>query len=264
MREVVEAAVAEGATLDGHEFWGIEPDAFGEAAKPPTFVVDVREWVPRKLAALSCHRTQMGPEQSVRADRRRDRPGGCSGSSISAARRPKAAGSRSSNRWASRCRAHEHRHVRHPALPVLRRPARPRHVVVSPHQRRRDPRRHPRLPVLRLPGRGRHSGHAPAAGGDGGARARRAGTARTARRRAMFGLDDERRGRQFDDARGLRHRHVPQHRRRARASISRAATFSTASRIRPTSSATPSSGRWPARCSAAAGAPSTSAAARAT
>ena len=61
MREVVEAAVAKGATLEESSFWGIEPDAFGVAASPPTFVVDVREWVPRKLAALGCHRTQMGP-----------------------------------------------------------------------------------------------------------------------------------------------------------------------------------------------------------
>jgi LmbE family N-acetylglucosaminyl deacetylase len=61
MREVVEAAVAKGATLEDSSFWGIEPDAFGDAASPPTFVVDVREWVPRKLAALGCHRTQMGP-----------------------------------------------------------------------------------------------------------------------------------------------------------------------------------------------------------
>lgn len=34
---------------------------WGEAAKPPTFAIDVRAWVPRKLAALSCHRTQVGP-----------------------------------------------------------------------------------------------------------------------------------------------------------------------------------------------------------
>ncbi len=61
MREVVEAAVARGAPLEDSSFWGIEPDAFGEAARPPTFKVDVREWVPRKLAALGCHRTQMGP-----------------------------------------------------------------------------------------------------------------------------------------------------------------------------------------------------------
>jgi LmbE family N-acetylglucosaminyl deacetylase len=28
---------------------------------PPDFVVDVRPWVARKLAALRCHRTQMNP-----------------------------------------------------------------------------------------------------------------------------------------------------------------------------------------------------------
>ena len=61
MREVVEAAVGTGTALKDASFWGIEPDAFGDAANPATFVVDVREWVPRKMAALGCHRTQMGP-----------------------------------------------------------------------------------------------------------------------------------------------------------------------------------------------------------
>jgi LmbE family N-acetylglucosaminyl deacetylase len=61
MRDVVDAAVATGAAFENVSFWGIEADAFGQAATPPTFVVDVREWVPRKLAALGCHRTQMGP-----------------------------------------------------------------------------------------------------------------------------------------------------------------------------------------------------------
>jgi LmbE family N-acetylglucosaminyl deacetylase len=59
MREVVEAAG--GSAVKDTKFWGIEADAFGDAAKPPTFVIDVRAWVSRKLAALSCHRTQMGP-----------------------------------------------------------------------------------------------------------------------------------------------------------------------------------------------------------
>jgi LmbE family N-acetylglucosaminyl deacetylase len=40
--------------------WGIEPDAFGVGARRPTFSVDVRPWVARKLAALRCHRTQLG------------------------------------------------------------------------------------------------------------------------------------------------------------------------------------------------------------
>jgi LmbE family N-acetylglucosaminyl deacetylase len=61
MREVVEAASAEGATFGDRNLWGIEPDAFGAAAKPPTFTIDVRPWVGRKLAALGCHQTQMGP-----------------------------------------------------------------------------------------------------------------------------------------------------------------------------------------------------------
>lgn len=63
MRGVVEAAG--GAAIKDSKFWGIEADAFGEAAKPPTFVVDVRPWVSRKLAALSCHRSQMGPSHPL-------------------------------------------------------------------------------------------------------------------------------------------------------------------------------------------------------
>jgi LmbE family N-acetylglucosaminyl deacetylase len=59
MREVVEAAVSNGLTLESNPF-DIEPDAFGDHAKPPTFVVDVRPWVPRKLAAIRSHRTQIG------------------------------------------------------------------------------------------------------------------------------------------------------------------------------------------------------------
>jgi N-acetyl-1-D-myo-inositol-2-amino-2-deoxy-alpha-D-glucopyranoside deacetylase len=60
MREVVEAAHAKGGAPPDSSFWGIEPDAFGDGANPPSFVIDVRDWVPRKLAALRCHRTQMG------------------------------------------------------------------------------------------------------------------------------------------------------------------------------------------------------------
>jgi LmbE family N-acetylglucosaminyl deacetylase len=62
MREVVKASAAAG---NDAKFWGIEPDAFGEGAKPPTFVIDVRPWISRKLAALGCHRTQMGPNHPL-------------------------------------------------------------------------------------------------------------------------------------------------------------------------------------------------------
>ena len=61
MHEIVDAAVANGLAPGANPF-NIEPDAFGDYAQPPTFVVDVRPWVPRKLAALRCHRTQIGPD----------------------------------------------------------------------------------------------------------------------------------------------------------------------------------------------------------
>ena len=65
MREVVEAARAKGGAPPDASFWGIAPDAFGDGANPPTFVIDVRDWAVRKLAALRCHRTQMGPNNPM-------------------------------------------------------------------------------------------------------------------------------------------------------------------------------------------------------
>ena len=65
MREVVEAAQARGAALPDARVWGIAPDAFGAAAEPPTLSIDVRPWVPRKLAALRSHRTQIGPRHPL-------------------------------------------------------------------------------------------------------------------------------------------------------------------------------------------------------
>ena len=60
MREVVEAAHAKGGAPPDSSFWGIDPLSFGDGALPPTFSIDVRDWVPRKLAARRCHRTQKG------------------------------------------------------------------------------------------------------------------------------------------------------------------------------------------------------------
>ena len=65
MREVVRAAHAKGGAPPDSSFWGIEPDAFGDSAQPPTFAIDVREWIPRKLAALRCHKTQMGANNPI-------------------------------------------------------------------------------------------------------------------------------------------------------------------------------------------------------
>ncbi len=61
MRGIVDAAQVRGGTAEASSFWGITPDAFGLSAPAPSIVIDVRDWVPRKLAALRCHRTQIGP-----------------------------------------------------------------------------------------------------------------------------------------------------------------------------------------------------------
>jgi LmbE family N-acetylglucosaminyl deacetylase len=65
MREIVATAHAKGGSPADSSFWGIEPDAFGDAAQPATFIVDVRPWAVQKLAALRCHRTQMGPRNPI-------------------------------------------------------------------------------------------------------------------------------------------------------------------------------------------------------
>lgn len=65
MAGIVGAARAKTGAPADSSFWGIHPDAFGDSAKPPTFVVDVRAMAGRKLAALRCHRTQMGPRNPV-------------------------------------------------------------------------------------------------------------------------------------------------------------------------------------------------------
>jgi LmbE family N-acetylglucosaminyl deacetylase len=65
MQNVVEAAHAKGGAPPDSSFWGIAPDAFGAGAKTPTFSVNVRDWVARKLAALRCHRTQMGRDNPI-------------------------------------------------------------------------------------------------------------------------------------------------------------------------------------------------------
>ena len=65
IQDVVEAAQAKGGAPPDSGFWGIAPDAFGAGAKPPTFSVNVRDWVARKMAALRCHRTQMGRDNAI-------------------------------------------------------------------------------------------------------------------------------------------------------------------------------------------------------
>jgi LmbE family N-acetylglucosaminyl deacetylase len=60
MRGVEELARSRGWVRPAHGLWSLTPDAFGDAAKPPTLVVDVRDWVARKLDAIRCHHSQEG------------------------------------------------------------------------------------------------------------------------------------------------------------------------------------------------------------
>lgn len=60
MPGVVAGAAVRGWMRPAKGFWSIVPDAFGIEAEAPTVIVDVAEWVPRKLAALRCHRSQIG------------------------------------------------------------------------------------------------------------------------------------------------------------------------------------------------------------
>ena len=45
--------------------WGLEAEAFGKGALPPTLVVDVSGQIDRKLRALACHRSQLGPSNPL-------------------------------------------------------------------------------------------------------------------------------------------------------------------------------------------------------
>ena len=65
MQAIARAAHARNAQAPDSGFWGIHPDAFGLSAEPPTVTVDVRPWIDRKMAALRCHRTQMGPRNPL-------------------------------------------------------------------------------------------------------------------------------------------------------------------------------------------------------
>lgn len=62
---VVQAARAKVGDSSDASFWGLDSDAFGEAEMAESFSIDVRPWVPRKMAALRCHRTQMGARNPI-------------------------------------------------------------------------------------------------------------------------------------------------------------------------------------------------------
>jgi N-acetyl-1-D-myo-inositol-2-amino-2-deoxy-alpha-D-glucopyranoside deacetylase len=49
------------------DLWGIDPDAFGAPAEAITASIDVRQFLPAKLAALREHRSQIGPAHLLSA-----------------------------------------------------------------------------------------------------------------------------------------------------------------------------------------------------
>jgi N-acetyl-1-D-myo-inositol-2-amino-2-deoxy-alpha-D-glucopyranoside deacetylase len=60
MPQIVAAARRQGWMPPPKGFWSLIPDAFGIGAEEPTLTLDVRDWVPQKMAALLCHRSQIG------------------------------------------------------------------------------------------------------------------------------------------------------------------------------------------------------------
>jgi LmbE family N-acetylglucosaminyl deacetylase len=60
MRQVVDAAGERGWKAPTRGFWSLTPEAFGDSVAAPDVVINVEPWVPRKLAAIHCHRSQMG------------------------------------------------------------------------------------------------------------------------------------------------------------------------------------------------------------
>jgi LmbE family N-acetylglucosaminyl deacetylase len=62
MRRVVETAQANPSAPPDLSFWSLDPDAFGAFSQEPTLVVDSSSHVDRKLAALRCHRSQVGSQ----------------------------------------------------------------------------------------------------------------------------------------------------------------------------------------------------------
>jgi LmbE family N-acetylglucosaminyl deacetylase len=62
MPSIAHFAEASGWKAPETGFWSLTPDAFGDAADPPTIALDVRAWAEQKLTAIRCHRSQTGPE----------------------------------------------------------------------------------------------------------------------------------------------------------------------------------------------------------
>lgn len=67
MPQIVASAKARGWTPPPKGFWSLVPEAFGIAAVPPSIILDVSNWVPQKMAAILCHRSQLGEHHPFEA-----------------------------------------------------------------------------------------------------------------------------------------------------------------------------------------------------
>jgi N-acetyl-1-D-myo-inositol-2-amino-2-deoxy-alpha-D-glucopyranoside deacetylase len=61
MAGAVGAAHVRGWRPPARGFWSLAPEAFGRFALPHSLVVDVGDWVSRKVTAICAHESQMGP-----------------------------------------------------------------------------------------------------------------------------------------------------------------------------------------------------------
>ena len=131
-RDAADRRFGQGARLDAAAERILEPGAGGvrPARGRPTLVVDVADCVPRKLAAICRHASQMVERATPSRAYRTRRPALARTSNISIGRHHAVV---PETRFS---KAYAHRHPGHPALPVLRRPARARHLAAAPLDRR--------------------------------------------------------------------------------------------------------------------------------
>ena len=163
MREIVEAGGRQGGWRSPTSgFWSIVAGRVRRSrATPPTFVVDVRDWVPRKLAAIAATGRRWAPSIRSRGSTRRTRSRWLGVEHFRRARQTRAVRCSNSSANRSSRQLDVARYAPEP-LDILRCPYCGGRldlvdVAVSPPQRRRNPGRHSRLPLLHLPGRRRHS-----------------------------------------------------------------------------------------------------------
>jgi LmbE family N-acetylglucosaminyl deacetylase len=65
MSRVVQAAQANPGAPPDVSLWSLDPEAFGACAPAATLVLDASAYAAQKIAALRCHRTQVGDASAL-------------------------------------------------------------------------------------------------------------------------------------------------------------------------------------------------------